>query len=87
MDNNIFLVPGYGAQGATAKDITNCFNNDGLGALISASRSIIYAYKRELDPEICTKEDYKDCVKRATIKMKEDINEALKKQNKWFIKD
>ena len=34
MHNNIFLVPGYGAQGGRAKDIINCFNDDGLGAIV-----------------------------------------------------
>ncbi len=84
MNNNIFLVPGYGAQGASAKDITNCFNKDGLGALVSASRSIIYAYKKELAPNLCTREKYKQCVKEATTRMKEDIKEALKKEGKYF---
>ncbi len=44
MPKTYFLVPGYGAQGATAKDIKHCFNPDGLGAIINASRSILYAY-------------------------------------------
>lgn len=46
MPNAFFLVPGYGAQGATAEDVRPCFNSDGLGALINSSRGIIYAYKR-----------------------------------------
>jgi orotidine-5'-phosphate decarboxylase len=37
-------VPGYGAQGATAADVAPLFKSDGTGALVSASRSIIYAY-------------------------------------------
>jgi len=42
MRNNYFLVPGYGTQGGTRNDIMNCFNSDGLGAIINASRSITY---------------------------------------------
>lgn len=38
-----FLLPGYGAQGATAADVAPAFDDKGLGALVSASRSIIYA--------------------------------------------
>lgn len=38
-----FLLPGYGAQGATAADVAGAFDAEGLGALVSASRSIIYA--------------------------------------------
>lgn len=41
--HQIFLVPGVGAQGGTAADVKACFKEDGTGALITASRSIIYA--------------------------------------------
>jgi orotidine-5'-phosphate decarboxylase len=38
-----FLLPGYGAQGAGAADVAPAFDQRGLGALVTASRSIIYA--------------------------------------------
>lgn len=38
-----FLMPGIGAQGATAEDLAPFFNADGLGALVPVSRSLIYA--------------------------------------------
>lgn len=38
-----FLIPGYGAQGATATDAAFGFLPDGTGAVVSASRSILYA--------------------------------------------
>ena len=82
MDNNIFLVPGYGAQGATAKDIINCFNEDGLGAIVNASRSIIYAYMKKETSEACTIESYKKYVKDAAIQMREDIISELRKSKK-----
>ena len=41
-----FLVPGYGAQGATAESCRPCFRGDGRGAIINASRSVIYAFSR-----------------------------------------
>ncbi len=37
------LLPGYGAQGAGAADVAAAFDQRGLGALVTASRSIIYA--------------------------------------------
>ena len=40
----LFLVPGYGAQGGGAEDVRACFKADGTGALITASRSVIYAF-------------------------------------------
>ena len=47
MPKTYFLVPGYGAQGGTAKDLMHCFNEDGLGAVVNSSRGIIAAYKQE----------------------------------------
>jgi orotidine-5'-phosphate decarboxylase len=41
-----FLVPGYGAQGGTADDCRPCFRADGTGAVINASRSVIYAFSQ-----------------------------------------
>ncbi len=45
MPQQIFLVPGFGAQGGTAEDVRACFKADGTGALVTASRSVIYAYR------------------------------------------
>ena len=44
MPQQIFLVPGYGAQGATAADCAAVFKADGTGAIVNASRSVIYAH-------------------------------------------
>src|SRR5690606_37445375 len=41
----IFLVPGYGAQGGGVDEILPCFNDDGHGAIVTASRSIIFAFQ------------------------------------------
>lgn len=38
-----FLIPGYGAQGGTAQDAVRGFLPDGTGAVVNASRSILYA--------------------------------------------
>jgi orotidine-5'-phosphate decarboxylase len=42
-----FLVPGYGAQGAGAEDIRPHFLAGGRGAVVNASRSVIYAYEKD----------------------------------------
>jgi len=42
-----FLVPGYGAQGGTAEDCRPCFLSGGGGAVINASRSVIYAFSKD----------------------------------------
>ncbi|MCD4831010.1 MAG: orotidine-5'-phosphate decarboxylase [Anaerohalosphaeraceae bacterium] len=44
--NIFFLVPGFGSQGADAKSCLRFCKPDGTGALINASRSIIYAYEK-----------------------------------------
>jgi orotidine-5'-phosphate decarboxylase len=38
----IFLVPGFGAQGASAADTAPAFRPDGLGAVINSSRGILF---------------------------------------------
>jgi orotidine-5'-phosphate decarboxylase len=43
MPEQIFLVPGFGAQGAGVDDVRACFDGDGRGAIVTASRSVIYA--------------------------------------------
>lgn len=45
MPQQIFLVPGFGAQGGGPEDVKACFKPDGTGALITASRSVIYAHE------------------------------------------
>ena len=70
-----FLVPGFGSQGATAVDCMRFCNDDGLGALVNASRSIIYAYEK---PQY--KEQYADnwekCIEQAAIDAKIELAQA-----------
>jgi orotidine-5'-phosphate decarboxylase len=42
-----FLVPGYGAQGGSGRDVAAAFRPDGLGAIINSSRGIIAAFQPE----------------------------------------
>ena len=42
----LFLVPGYGHQGGTAKDVAPAFDDEGQGALVNNSRGITFAYSR-----------------------------------------
>jgi orotidine-5'-phosphate decarboxylase len=41
----LFLVPGFGAQGAGAADTAGAFRADGLGAVVNSSRGIIFAFE------------------------------------------
>ena len=47
MPKAFILVPGYGAQGGTAADLVDYFNEDGLGAIVNSSRGIICAYTKD----------------------------------------
>lgn len=44
LPNSVFLVPGLGAQGGDYTSVRACLNRDGLGAIISSSRAIIYPH-------------------------------------------
>jgi len=74
MPNQIFLVPGYGAQGATAEDVRHCFHENGTGAIVNSSRGIIFAYK-EWD---YAEEQYTDAARDAALKMKKDLEKLFK---------
>lgn len=41
----LFLVPGFGAQGARAADVAESFDDHGLGAIVGSARGIIFAYR------------------------------------------
>ncbi len=69
MPKTYILVPGYGAQGGSGKDLKGFFNEDGLGAIVNSSRGIIAAYKNEKYSGM----DYKEAARAATIDMIEDI--------------
>ena len=76
MKNNIFLVPGYGAQGATGKDIVNCFDNSGKGAIINASRSITFSgYNKGV-----SKQEFLQVIYQNAKAMIDDVTNALKKR-------
>jgi orotidine-5'-phosphate decarboxylase len=45
MPSALILVPGYGAQGATAADAVTAARTDGSGVIVNASRSVMYAYR------------------------------------------
>jgi orotidine-5'-phosphate decarboxylase len=73
MPQSIFLVPGYGAQGATAADIAPYFKSDGTGALITASRSILYAFEDMKYIERFPSE-WDKCIEQATRDFIKEVN-------------
>ena len=75
-ENVWFLVPGYGAQGASAVDCVRFCKPDGTGALINASRSIIYAYEKPKYKEQFG-DDWKKCIEQAVIDAKVELATAM----------
>jgi orotidine-5'-phosphate decarboxylase len=75
LPQSIFLLPGYGAQGATA-DMTRSAFTDGQGALVSASRSILYAHR---EPNYAKQfgDNWERCVEKAVLDMKQDLARVL----------
>lgn len=73
MPTAYFLVPGYGAQGATAEDVAKSFNPDGLGAIVNSSRAIMCAYKRRGLPS----EQYAKAAKDEAYEMGKAILKAV----------
>lgn len=76
MPHTYFLVPGYGAQGGTAKDLKACFNEDGLGAVVNSSRGIIAAYRQEKYAKFGP-EHFAEASRQAVIDMVADISSVL----------
>jgi len=71
-----FLVPGFGSQGATAADCVRFCNKDGLGALINASRSIIYAYD-DAKYKGQFGDNWEKCIEQAAIDAKIELSKAM----------
>jgi len=67
---SFFLVPGYGAQGGSGKDLAGAFDRRGLGAIVNSSRGIIYAWKKTDD---VTGANYKEAALEAAEAMRKDL--------------
>lgn len=71
LPHTFFLVPGYGAQGATGKDLRGCFDAKGRGAVVNASRSILTAWRKQ--PGV----DFAQAAYNEAVRMRDDIMGGL----------
>jgi orotidine-5'-phosphate decarboxylase len=69
MPHSWFLVPGYGSQGATARDVAGAFDARGLGAIVNSSRGIIFAHARREYAERFGAARWQEAVEAATRDM------------------
>lgn len=84
MGYTFFLVPGYGAQGATADDVAVNFDIDGVGAIVNSSRGIMNAYNKDCWKDKFSEETWADAARAEAIRATEEINQAI---NKYYGKD
>lgn len=73
LPNSIFLVPGYGAQGAGVEDLRPSFRPDGLGAIVNSSRGVIFAYRRKPYDEAFGEKRWQEAVEAAAKEMRADL--------------
>jgi orotidine-5'-phosphate decarboxylase len=76
MPKVMMLVPGYGAQGATADNAVAGFSAEGRGGIVNASRSLMQAWKKHgMDHEL-----FDIACRKEAIIMKNELNRALSKR-------
>lgn len=63
------LVPGYGSQGATARDVAAAFDRGGTGAIVNNSRGIIFAHAAKPYSERFGAARWQEAVEAATRDM------------------
>lgn len=78
LPKTFILVPGYGAQGATAADVAHGFTAGGSGAIINSSRALLYAHVLS-KKHACPPETFEKATRQETEQMRDEINAALAK--------
>jgi orotidine-5'-phosphate decarboxylase len=82
LPHTLFLLPGYGAQGATAADVVGCFDDRGQGALVNAARSVLFAYRMAPYTAQYGPDAYAAAARAATQQMGQEIQQALEDRQK-----
>jgi orotidine-5'-phosphate decarboxylase len=72
LPHSLFLVPGVGAQGGVKAAIKACFDRDGLGAIVSSSRTIMYPHLYGND-----RTDLCQAIRKAALGTISDVREIL----------
>lgn len=76
-----FLVPGYGAQGATAEDVAFNFDEENGGAAVNSSRGIMFAYKDDFWEEGFSEKDWYKASESAARKANQELKLAILEHN------
>jgi orotidine-5'-phosphate decarboxylase len=81
MPHTPLLVPGYGAQGASGRDVAAAFDDKGLGAVVNSSRALAAAYLKAEKPECVTMEELVKYTRDEALRMRDDITGAIKNRD------
>lgn len=74
------LVPGYGAQGATADDCATAFAADGTGAIVNSSRGITFAFQSGEHARRFGDSGWRDSVRAAVVDMRDQLENARRRR-------
>ncbi len=77
MPHTLFLIPGLGAQGGSLTDCLPAFDPHGHGAVISASRSIIFAHREKQFNEL-PPDQWPQAVERSLLATKKEISSVIR---------
>ncbi len=73
LTSSFILMPGYGAQGAEAKDVKYGFLKSTMGGIVNSSRGIMFAYKNRKFPP----EKFGEAARKEVLEMNQKINKEL----------
>jgi orotidine-5'-phosphate decarboxylase len=72
LPHTFFLVPGYGAQGATAEDLKGFFDKNGRGCIVNSSRGIIAAWQKSEGASVG------GAARKAALAMRDELRGIMK---------
>ena len=65
-------------KGGKAEDIALAFDNNGIGGIVNATRSLMCAYKSDRWKDEFKEEDYAKATRAEAIRMRDELNSAIK---------
>jgi orotidine-5'-phosphate decarboxylase len=75
MPHTFFLVPGYGAQGGSGKDLQALWDGDNYGAIVNSSRGITGAYQQ--GNFAANEKEFALAAREAVLHMKKDLEQYM----------
>jgi orotidine-5'-phosphate decarboxylase len=83
LPDSIFLIPGFGGQGATADDVVVGIREDGLGGIVNNSRNLIYAWQNKKGNHQCEPKKFAEAARLQAIDDRDALVAACRKAGKW----